>query len=106
MRALLSAGFAVLVGCSPAADVTPIVTPASPPPPAPAVVPVAPSSGTPRLVVSVVIDQLPSWALERYLTLLDADGAIRRAVAYGAYYPRARYDYAGTYTAPGHATLY
>jgi predicted AlkP superfamily pyrophosphatase or phosphodiesterase len=57
-------------------------------------------------VVAVVIDQLPSWALERYLPLLDADGAIRSAIANGAYYPRARYDYAGTYTAPGHATLY
>jgi len=59
-----------------------------------------------RLVVAVVIDQLPSWVIERYLPLLDADGAIRRAVASGAYYERARYDYAGTYTAPGHATLF
>jgi predicted AlkP superfamily pyrophosphatase or phosphodiesterase len=57
-------------------------------------------------VVAVVIDQLPSWALERYLPLLDADGVIRQAVARGAYYPRARYDYAGTYTAAGHATLF
>ncbi|HEX5099283.1 MAG TPA: alkaline phosphatase family protein, partial [Polyangiaceae bacterium] len=33
-------------------------------------------------------------------------GVIRQAVARGAYYPRARYDYAGTYTAAGHATLF
>ena len=59
-----------------------------------------------RLVVAVVIDQLPSWALERYLPLLDADGVIRQAVAGGGYYPQARYDYAGTYTAAGHATLF
>ena len=57
-------------------------------------------------MVSVVIDQLPSWAFARYLPLLDPNGALRQAVQHGAYFPRARYDYAGTYTAPGHATLY
>jgi Type I phosphodiesterase / nucleotide pyrophosphatase len=59
-----------------------------------------------RLVVSVVIDQLPSFALERYAPLFDADSALRSAMANGAYYEEGQYDYAGTYTAPGHATLY
>lgn len=106
MRSLVSAGFAALVGCASATPEAPAVTPVTSPSVAAAAVAAEPSPGTPRLVVAVVVDQLPSWALERYLPLLDADGAIRRAVAFGAYYPRARYDYAGTYTAPGHATLY
>lgn len=59
-----------------------------------------------RLVVSVVIDQLPSWAFARYLPLLAPHGALREAVERGSYFPRARYDYAGTYTAAGHATIY
>ncbi len=67
--------------------------------------PVAPS-GAPRLVVSVVLDQVGSWVLERYLPRLRPDGAIRRAIARGTHVRRARYGYAGTYTAPGHATIY
>jgi hypothetical protein len=56
--------------------------------------------------VAVVIDQLPSWALERYEQLFDANSVLREAMARGAYYEQARYDYAGTYTAPGHATIF
>jgi hypothetical protein len=52
------------------------------------------------------MDQLPSFALERYAPLLAPDGALRSAMANGAYYEQGEYDYAGTYTAPGHATLY
>ncbi|HEV8551126.1 MAG TPA: alkaline phosphatase family protein, partial [Polyangiaceae bacterium] len=74
---------------------------AAPPPREP-----APPPKTGRLVVAVVVDQLPSWALERYRQLLDATGALRRAMEGGAYFSHARYDYAGTYTAPGHATLF
>jgi len=59
-----------------------------------------------ELVVAVVIDQLPSFALERYAPLFDADSALRAALTNGAYYEQGQYDYAGTYTAPGHATLY
>lgn len=59
-----------------------------------------------RLVVSVVIDQLPSWALDRYWESLPPDGALRGGAARGAYFANGRYDYAATYTAPGHATLY
>jgi hypothetical protein len=58
-----------------------------------------------RLVVLVVVDQLPSWALERYLPLLSPTGAIRSGIAQGRFYPRSRYPYAGTYTAPGHASI-
>jgi hypothetical protein len=57
-------------------------------------------------VVAVVIDQLPSWALERYAPLFDPAGALRQAMEHGAYYAEGQYDYAATYTAPGHATIY
>lgn len=60
----------------------------------------------PRLVVAVVIDQLPSWALSKYLEHLPEDGAIRSAVERGAYYPFVRYDYASTFTAPGHVAIH
>lgn len=62
--------------------------------------------GPARLVVSVVLDQVGSWVLDRNLSKLPPDGAIRRAIARGTYIQRARYAYAGTYTAPGHAAIY
>lgn len=65
-----------------------------------------PQRGPARLVVTVVLDQLGSWVLERNLDKLPADGAIRRAIARGTFVRRARYGYSGTYTAPGHAAIY
>jgi len=62
----------------------------------------APSS--PRLVLLVVLDQFPDWALDRHLALLPGDGFLRRALATGRRY-RAEYPYAFTLTAPGHATM-
>jgi hypothetical protein len=59
-----------------------------------------------RLVVVVVIDQLPSWALARYLPLLDPGGALRSAVDRGAYFGRVVIPFAATYTAPGHAAIH
>jgi len=102
VRTTASLGLVVLSSCSPAAKISPAVAPAS----VATSTAVAPSVAGARLVVAVVLDQLPSWAFERYVPLLDADGVIRQAIARGAYYPRARYDYAGTYTAAGHATLF
>jgi len=55
--------------------------------------------------VSIVLDQLGSNAFERYLPLLDADGLLRTAVERGRWY-RSQLEYAGTNTAPGHATIY
>ena len=60
----------------------------------------------PRLVVTIVIDQLPSWALTKYLEYLPEDGALRRAIARGVWYPQVRYEYASTFTAPGHVAIY
>ncbi len=59
-----------------------------------------------RLVVSVVLDQLGSWALDRYLPFLDEDGAIRTTVARGRYIKRGEIQYAATLTSPGHAAIY
>ncbi len=95
-------GFVALVGCGPAATPT-----ASPPAVgAPAASARATPSAAPRLIVAVVVDQLPSWALERYESLFDRESALRHAMARGAYYEQALYEYAGTYTAPGHATVF
>lgn len=64
---------------------------------------VAPAPAKPRLVVLLVVDQLPSWsfsAQSQYLT-----GGIARLLREGVYYPQAEYPYANTFTAPGHAAL-
>src|SRR5690242_9895100 len=57
----------------------------------------------PRLVVLVVIDQLPSWSFDVQKSQLDR--GIARLLAHGVYWPHARYPYAATHTAPGHATI-
>ncbi len=57
----------------------------------------------PRLVVLVVIDQLPSWSFEHDAPQLH--GGIARLLREGAVWWRARYPYATTNTGPGHATL-
>jgi predicted AlkP superfamily pyrophosphatase or phosphodiesterase len=65
-----------------------------------------PPSARPRVVVTLVYDQLASWVLDRHLAHLDPAGGIRRTIARGTYVHRVAYDYAGTYTAPGHAAIY
>lgn len=58
-----------------------------------------------RLVVVVVLDQLASWVLDRYVRELDESGALRTGIARGAFHRRVVYPYANTYTAPGHAAI-
>lgn len=58
-----------------------------------------------KLVVSIVLDQVPSSAILRYAPHLPQDGVIRRAIESGLYHERVRYQYAGTNTAPGHASI-
>ncbi|MGB0679811.1 MAG: alkaline phosphatase family protein, partial [Polyangiales bacterium] len=60
----------------------------------------------PRLLLCIVLDQLGSWVLERFAGELDKDGLLRPMMQHGRYFLRARYPYAGTYTAPGHASIY
>jgi len=76
--------------------------PASAPPPSA----VGVARAEPRLVVVVVLDQFPSWALLRYLPHLPEDGAIRRGIARGSFFERTAYPYALTNTAPGHAAIF
>jgi predicted AlkP superfamily pyrophosphatase or phosphodiesterase len=56
-----------------------------------------------RLVVLVVVDQLPSWSFERDRAHLT--GGFARLLAEGHLTRRAVYPYAATYTAAGHAAL-
>jgi hypothetical protein len=61
------------------------------------------SAKPPRLTLLIVVDALGSDLLLRSKPRLK--GGLARLIAEGAYYPVARYDYAKTVTAPGHATL-
>lgn len=89
--AVLAAALTFTTGC-PAARTSAVA-------PVPALAP-APA---PRLVVMLVIDQLPSWSFERRLPALS--GGIARLAREGRTALRASYPYAYTLTASGHATL-
>ncbi len=65
-----------------------------------------PEASSPRLVVAIVVDQLPSWALERYWASLPEDGAFRAGASRGTLFLHSLYSQATTLTAPGHATIY
>jgi hypothetical protein len=52
-----------------------------------------------------VFDQMRGDYLERWQTLFDADGGLRRLCERGAWYQNCHYPYAVTVTGPGHATL-
>lgn len=65
-----------------------------------------PVSGAPRVVVAVIYDQLGSDNLLAHLELLDARGAIRRAVDSGVFLERGTYPYANTLTGPGHVAVH
>jgi len=56
-----------------------------------------------KLVVLVVVDQLPGDLLERYDEAFT--GGFRRLMDGGMYFTRATHDHARTATAPGHTTL-
>jgi hypothetical protein len=57
----------------------------------------------PRLVVLIVIDQLPSWTFEKEAPAFI--GGFARLMRDGAYVPKAELPYANTFTAPGHAAI-
>ena len=65
---------------------------------------VAPAGGKrPRLVVLIVIDQLPTWTFERDAHLFT--GGFARLLREGGYVGAGDLPYANTFTAPGHATI-
>lgn len=57
----------------------------------------------PKLVLLVVVDQLPSWVFERDKRLFT--GGFARLLKDGAYVPTAELPYANSFTAPGHAAI-
>lgn len=59
--------------------------------------------GAPKLVVTVVVDQLRPDVLEHYAPAFD--GGLRRLLDDGFRFTRATHGHARTATAPGHATL-
>src|SRR2546421_4077120 len=58
----------------------------------------------PKLIVIIVIDQFRGDYLERYRDQFG-EGGFRLLLDRGAYFTDCYFDYANTYTAPGHATL-
>src|SRR5688572_5843743 len=59
--------------------------------------------GRPRLVVLLVIDQLPSWSFDERLPLLRH--GLGKLLAEGVHFTQVLYPYAATFTATGHAAL-
>ena len=58
----------------------------------------------PNLVVSIVVDQMRYDYLTRYWEKFGDDG-FKRLIQEGYFFENAHYDYAPTYTAPGHASI-
>jgi len=58
----------------------------------------------PKLVVIIIVDQLRGDYLERYRDQFGS-GGFRLFLDHGAVFTNCHYDYASTFTAPGHATL-
>ncbi len=90
-------------GCAPRPRPT---ASAEPPAAQSATTPPASPATPPKLVVLVVVDQLPSWWFEKHLSrFADSDQGIARLLREGTYYSQATYPYAVTFTAAGHAAL-
>jgi hypothetical protein len=86
-------GIAALAGVAACHSSPPARTPGSKPKP-------------PRLLLSIVVDQLSAWEAAERLPMLPADGGFARLRREGLYVKELRYSYAVTDTAPGHAALY
>lgn len=94
-RLALGAALAMMSSCG-GSRPGPSESPSSPPAAG------VPSAGA-RLVVLVVIDQLPSWSFARLAPALR--GGLRRLLDRGVYVPELDLPYATPFTAVGHATL-
>jgi hypothetical protein len=60
----------------------------------------------PRVLMTIVVDQLPAWLAEDRWPALPADGGFARLRREGLTVTDLRYAHANTETAPGHAALY
>ena len=65
--------------------------------------PRAPAATGPRLLVLVIIDQLPSWSFERSLPHLT--GGLARMARESVHFTRVELPYSNTFTASGHAAI-
>src|SRR5438128_4472014 len=63
------------------------------------------SSGRPKLVVVLMVDQFRYDFLERFADLFGNDG-FKRLMNGGAFFTNANYDYVPTVTAAGHAAVH
>ncbi len=60
----------------------------------------------PRLVVGIVVDQMRYDFIYRYWDKYPAEGGFKRLLREGAFYRNAQYNYAPTFTGPGHASIF
>ncbi len=65
--------------------------------------PTPPPSGTPKLVVVLVVDQMRADYLDNYSAHFT--GGLKRLMDQGAWFQRAAYPYLNTITCAGHATI-
>ena len=63
------------------------------------------SSGKPKLVLAIIVDQFRYDYIERFWDLFGNDG-FKRLVNEGALFTNANYDYVPTFTACGHAAIF
>lgn len=65
----------------------------------------SPNSGRPRLVVGIIVDQMRPDYVTRFWNKLGNNG-FKRILREGFHCRNAQYNYAPTYTGPGHASVY
>jgi Type I phosphodiesterase / nucleotide pyrophosphatase len=73
---------------------------------APAVKTVRAVAPAPRVLITIVVDQLASWMADERWAALPADGGFARLRREGLTVRQLRYQHALTDTAPGHSALY
>ena len=64
-----------------------------------------PKKSNPRLVIGIVVDQMRQEYLHRFYDKFSESG-FKRLMNEGFQFKNAHYNYAPTYTAPGHASIY
>jgi hypothetical protein len=79
---------------------------ASQPPAAPGSTLTAGAAARPRVLVTIVVDQLAGWVADERFPELSPEGGFARLIREGTWVKRMRYAHAATDTAPGHASLY
>jgi hypothetical protein len=60
----------------------------------------------PRVLITIVVDQVPAWMAAERWSLLPKEGGFARLAREGLTVRELRYEHAATDTAPGHAALY